>query len=465
MFKINSLTQIETMSGLLEDKCRIKEPTVLARAVYRELRVDEPETPEELFKFYQNDPEHEHLMEEISTELSKGVMGLISKVQNELLDLVDTTFEEVRLATKDDTADLITHRLNIIPEVKFLDSNACQEVVTRNVSSLGRMSVPANCGTKFAPRNSMEILGRVSKTMSADSFDLFSSMIALLKIDIVEIYDNFVRRLDHKRTPLERIGTLKLPYTHVEAVVAYHIVKSLLEEQDDETRLQEVEYNNYLSALLNNLSVRYGDAVKMLLNSLSNNSDKCVYAMDGDVVTLTVYEPILEMVEKERQGDRNDAINYLLSMVIVKVKGPVVGVKDSERYDSYRRQLQSRRKLHLSSKMVTEIKKSFESFVNSLHFNTWYEANYEDEVTDQKRVKYLEDMYSRLGNVSVGSDDELYKLIIDLVCEVFYNKPAISKFIGDIRIIMGSGDVGIHEAIGLAADRLIMKYLVDMVEC
>lgn len=464
MFRIPSFAQVETIAGLVNDRVAIPQMTVLSTAVYRELSPVEPENIDSLMAFYQKDKQHEQLMEQISDEMSRAVTGLIAKVQNELLDLVDTTFEEVQRAVGTAPENVITHRITMVPELKFLDSDVASEVAAIDISNMVRTEVDLAKGMKFQPRTAPEILQRISKTMTEASFELFTQTLQVCGVSIVDIYDRVIRGMDHKVTPLQRMGALAIPYTYLEAILGYHIAHSLQEHHDDETHLTEVGYSNFIAAKVNNMCIRYKDAVTMIHQTLKSNMGNPAAKANGDVIEVTLYEPMIKALEDKEDKSRQDIIEAVLAKATTGLKGSIPGQDAAQRYQTYRKDVLAKQQMQLSSDMIIALQRSLENFVTSMHFEDWYTANYDGAISEAVRTSFLDDMRSRLAGAAVSCESELYTLVLDIVCEVFYKKPAIRKFINDIRVITATGDVTINEAVGIASDRLIVRYLTDMIK-
>lgn len=462
MFKNPNLGAVETISGITKDNIEIAKMSPLSRTIYRELRVDEPETIEALLSFYQGDRQHEDLLESMSTETALSIGAFLGKVQNEVLDLVDTTFESVVRTTKDESSETVTHRLNIIPEIEFLDTSYVDEIVSINISQMTRLDHIVADGMKFNEQTHAELVNRISKTMTADTFQKFVSMITLLKIDIVAIYDTVIRGFQTKLAPLQRVTDLSIPYTYIEAIVGYHIAKSLMEEPDMDTRLPEMKYNVFVSAKVNNLLIRYASAHKMTTEHIDKNLQNFECRMIDDVIALNLYEPAIKLSGEKQGISRQEVIDGLLSIATVTLIGKAQGVSDKDMYDYYRRDIIGRNQLKLSRSVVREINREFESFVYSRDFDTWFAINTDELLTDDIRNRYMTGVRNKTAVLSIGSQDQLYDAIVGIVCDVFYSRPGIHQFINDIRVLMQDGETKVHDAVGMAADKVIVKFFVDM---
>lgn len=462
MFKNTNLETVETMAGYTNDKLDIREMSMLSQLIYWELRNDEPDSIEALLQFYQGDRAHEDLMEQASTEAANAISSFLGKMQNDAFDVIDTVFETVTRETKDVSKDVITHTITTIPKIDFLDSDMAYELSGANIDNISHRAIPAEHGDKFAQREVSEIVGRIKETMPEATFVQFTDMIKYLKIDVVGIYDAIVRQVKMRAPALRRVTPLKLPYTYLEAIVGYHIVKSLIKTHADDTRLSEAEYSNYLHLLLTNLTIRYPMAYREITNLLDSSQNNLSYIMTGDLIELTLYAPALEKARGETSLD--DTIDNALARIVTSERGSILGVPAEDRYKVFRKNVINSESLKISRRIGTEVAKTFETFINSPKFDTWWSGNQPTNLTPTLRNELLVKMRKRAAIASIGSESDLYNCVIDIVADVLYDNSAVKSFIHDIRILMREDDNTITSAIGAAVDRVIVSFFVDMLK-
>ena len=463
MIKTTDLASIQLLAERMKDGLRPKSGSALQRVIITDIAPTKPGSIEEVLSFTQGSAQSERLIEEVSKDITVAVSTLMGKVQNELLVFIDDIYDDVKHATNGLGDELVTHKLNIVPEIDFIDSMIASEIADIDTTSLVRNAYPQGSREKFPERTLNEVMECMSKSMTKDSLESFGKMIFNLDIDVLSIYNKVIRGIDNNIPPQKPITFANIPYRFIEAVVGYHLAVSLLDTPDEDVRLTEVQYVEVVTLQRNNMLVRYSAAIDGIQKILSADNGLISYVFKDEIFELNLYQPFLDKNSKD-QLSRTMLIERLLNICARDAFGHQQNINDTDVYKAYRKRKIGEGSLFISATKVRAIQVAIEDYVGSKSFQTWYSSNYEGTADDNVRITFLKEMRAMCADVSIGSDSDVYRQIIRIVCDVFYKRPQFKAFLTDINTIVTETEVTVHEALGVAADHLIISFLVDMVD-